>query len=99
MKRRSVLDAVAEILAITGPLHVQEILTFADTHAIDIVTHSRQRQTVLHSRLSVDVKRNPDTRFVRISSGCYGLREATTMLSPVSIERETAPAAAQGAMP
>jgi len=68
-----VLGVVAELIKEQGrPLNVGEIIKLADTR---LPTNSRTPQNILHKHLSLEVKNNAASKFMRVSPGTYGLRE------------------------
>ena len=71
--KREMLDVIESLIREQGrPLSVNEIIKLADTR---LPTKSRAPQNVVHKNLSLEVKNNEQTRFVKVAPGTYGLRE------------------------
>ena len=71
--KQQMLALVEDLIRSEGrPLNVNEIIRLADTR---LPTKSRTPQNVVHKHLSLEVKKNRVTKFVKVAPGTYGIRE------------------------
>ncbi len=69
--------AAREVLEEVGhPLHYTDITEIA-LQSDYLQSAGRTPQNTMRARLSVDVRDNPDTPFVQVAPGVYGLRQAS----------------------
>lgn len=69
--------AAREVLEEVGhPLHYTDITEIA-LQSDYLQSTGRTPQNTMRARLSVDVRDNPDTPFVQVAPGVYGLRQAS----------------------
>ena len=69
--------AAWEVLEEVGhPLHYTYITEIA-LQSDYLQSAGRTPQNTMRARLSVDVRDNPDTPFVQVAPGVYGLRQAS----------------------
>ena len=72
MSKVQLLECIENAIRKEGrPLSVNEILKLTEG---DFRTRSRTPQNIIHKHLSLEVKNNAASRFVRVAPGKYGLR-------------------------